>query len=107
MTTVVLAFSVMLLLVAAMAVGVIFGRKPITGSCGGMKALGLNMECEICGGDPSNVIPECLNRIAGVARWDANCPVAEQAPLKWQLEFTSAGRSALSTHISKCSSNSA
>ena len=52
MTTVVLAFTVMLLLVAAMAVGVIMGRKPITGSCGGMKALGLDMECEICGGDP-------------------------------------------------------
>ena len=52
MTTIVLAFSVMLLLVAAMAVGVMFGRKPITGSCGGMKALGMNMECEICGGDP-------------------------------------------------------
>ena len=50
--TVVLAFLLMLLLVGAMAIGVIFGRKPITGSCGGMKALGLNMECEVCGGDP-------------------------------------------------------
>ncbi len=36
-----------------MAVGVLFGRKPISGSCGGMKALGLDMECEICGGDLS------------------------------------------------------
>jgi hypothetical protein len=41
----------MLVIVAGMAVGVIFGRKPITGSCGGMKALGLDVECEICGGD--------------------------------------------------------
>lgn len=47
------AFSMMLLLVAVMAVGVLFGRKPISGSCGGMKALGLDMECEICGGDLS------------------------------------------------------
>jgi len=47
------AFFLMLLLVAAMAVGVLFGRKPISGSCGGMKALGLDMECEICGGDLS------------------------------------------------------
>jgi hypothetical protein len=52
MTTLLLSFAFMLLLVAGMAVGVLFGRKPITGSCGGMKALGMNMECEICGGDP-------------------------------------------------------
>ncbi len=50
--TFMLAFLFMLLIVAGMAVGVMFGRKPITGSCGGMKALGLDMECEICGGDP-------------------------------------------------------
>jgi hypothetical protein len=52
MTTILLAFTFMLLMIAAMAIGVMFGRKPITGSCGGMKALGMNMECEICGGDP-------------------------------------------------------
>ncbi len=52
MTTVLLAFLLTLLLVAAMAVGVLFGRKPISGSCGGMKALGMDMACEICGGDP-------------------------------------------------------
>jgi len=71
MTTVVLAFSVMLLLVAAMAVGVIFGRKPITGSCGGMKALGLNMECEICGGDPQQCdsgVPEQDSRGSALGR---------------------------------------
>ena len=42
----------MLALVSMMAIGVIFGRKPISGSCGGMKALGLDVECEICGGNP-------------------------------------------------------
>lgn len=52
MTTVFLAFLIMLLLVGGMAVGVMFGRKPISGSCGGMKALGMDMACEICGGDP-------------------------------------------------------
>lgn len=51
--TLVLTFVAMLLLVAGMAVGVMFGRRPIAGSCGGMKALGLNMECEVCGGDPN------------------------------------------------------
>ncbi len=51
--TIVLAFVFMLAIVAAMAVGVLFGRKPISGSCGGMKALGMDVECEICGGNPS------------------------------------------------------
>ena len=46
-----LAFLFVSVLVALMAVGVLFGRKPIAGSCGGMKALGMEMECEICGGD--------------------------------------------------------
>lgn len=40
------------LVMAAMAVGVIMGRKPIKGSCGGIGALGLDTACEICGGDP-------------------------------------------------------
>ena len=50
--TILLAFLVTLAIISAMAVGVIFGRKPITGSCGGMKALGMEMDCEVCGGDP-------------------------------------------------------
>ncbi len=50
--TILLAFLVTLAIIGVMAVGVIFGRKPITGSCGGMKALGMEMECEVCGGDP-------------------------------------------------------
>ncbi|ALM52870.1 (Na+)-NQR maturation NqrM [Halomonas huangheensis] len=40
----------MLLVVAAMAIGVIVGRKPIAGSCGGLNQLGLKDGCEICGG---------------------------------------------------------
>jgi hypothetical protein len=51
--TLLLAFLFMLLVIGAMSVGVMFGRKPITGSCGGMKALGMDVECEICGGDPN------------------------------------------------------
>ena len=46
-----LAFILVSALVALMAVGVMLGRRPIAGSCGGMKALGMEMECEICGGD--------------------------------------------------------
>jgi len=51
--TMLLSFLIMLVVVAGMAIGVMFGRKPIAGSCGGMKALGMNVQCEICGGDPN------------------------------------------------------
>jgi len=40
------------LVIALMAVGVMAGRAPIKGSCGGMGALGIDTACEICGGDP-------------------------------------------------------
>ena len=55
MTTILLAFLAMLVIVTAMAIGVLFGREPISGSCGGMQRLGLagvTSECEICGGNP-------------------------------------------------------
>lgn len=51
--TFVLALLVFLLIVAAMAVGVMFGRQPIKGSCGGLGAVGIDQECEICGGNPA------------------------------------------------------
>jgi len=51
MTTFILAFFLLAAVMAVMAVGVIFQNKPIKGSCGGMAALGLDTECEICGGD--------------------------------------------------------
>jgi len=44
---------VMAVVMAGMAVGVIFGRSPIKGSCGGMGALGIDTSCDICGGDPN------------------------------------------------------
>ena len=50
--TFVLAFLVFMAIMVAMAVGVIFGRAPIKGSCGGLGAVGIEQECEICGGDP-------------------------------------------------------
>lgn len=51
MSTFLIVFIFMVVFVAIMAVGVIFGRKPISGSCGGMAAIGMESECDVCGGD--------------------------------------------------------
>ncbi|MEH6617299.1 MAG: (Na+)-NQR maturation NqrM [Porticoccus sp.] len=50
-----LAFVVLLLIMAGMAIGVIMGRKPLKGSCGGVgAALGeKDYTCDLCGGDPN------------------------------------------------------
>ena len=52
MTTLLFAFGLMSLIVLAMTVGVLAGRKPISGSCGGLGQVGIDAECEICGGNP-------------------------------------------------------
>ena len=46
-----ITFIVLLLVVLGMSVGVLAGRKPIAGSCGGIAALGSEKESSICGGD--------------------------------------------------------
>lgn len=52
MATIILAFILLLVTVTIMSIGVIMGRKPIAGSCGGMANLGMDTACDICGGDP-------------------------------------------------------
>lgn len=52
MTLFFMSVLIICLVMAAMAVGVMNGRAPIKGSCGGMGALGIDTACEICGGDP-------------------------------------------------------
>ena len=54
MTTLLLSFALLLCVILAMSVGVLLGRKPIKGSCGGMSALGMKTSCDICGGKPSS-----------------------------------------------------
>ncbi|MEZ5524212.1 MAG: (Na+)-NQR maturation NqrM [Pseudomonadales bacterium] len=51
MTLMLLAFGFMLFIVIAMAVGVLLGRKPISGSCGGLSAIGMKSACDVCGGN--------------------------------------------------------
>ena len=53
MSTVFISFVILLLIFLAMSIGVIFGRKPIAGSCGGLKTMGEMGDCAICGGDPA------------------------------------------------------
>ncbi|MFD2230589.1 (Na+)-NQR maturation NqrM [Alkalimarinus sediminis] len=51
MSTFIVVFLVMGLIIIAMSVGVLMGRKPISGSCGGMASLGMDVACDICKGD--------------------------------------------------------
>ena len=48
MGTFLLVLFIVVLLIAGMSIGVIFGRKP---TCGGIGALGISTSCEICGGN--------------------------------------------------------
>lgn len=49
-----LTFVFLLMMVLAMSVGVLYGRKPISGSCGGLSNVGVDGVCELCGGKPEN-----------------------------------------------------
>ena len=45
--TLLLSFAIILVIIAAMSVGVLNGRKAISGSCGGLN----NGRCELCSDD--------------------------------------------------------
>jgi hypothetical protein len=47
LVTLLLSFICLLLVIAGMSVGVLNGRKAISGSCGGLN----NGRCELCSGD--------------------------------------------------------
>ena len=47
---IILGIIILSLAIMAMSIGVIFNRKPLSGSCGGLNP---NGECSICGDDTS------------------------------------------------------
>ena len=48
-----ITFMFLLLMVGVMAVGVMRGREPISGTCGGLNQMGDGGGCELCGGNPA------------------------------------------------------
>ncbi len=60
METFLLTFGLLLLIVLGMSVGVIFMRKPITGSCGGLNAISDADHCVVCNQkiDPNSPLRE-------------------------------------------------
>lgn len=65
MTVFVLSVVIIALIMSIMAVGVLSGRGPIKGSCGGIGALGMDTACDICGGDPKRCEEETRDEGAG------------------------------------------
>jgi hypothetical protein len=53
MATLIGTFVLLLLVVAGMAIGVMFGRKPLKGSCGGLNNGSGESSCTVCGGNPA------------------------------------------------------
>ena len=75
MEVMLMTFAALMFVVIAMSVGVLLGRKPIKGSCGGMSALGMDTACDICGGKPS----ECDSENPQVKSRGANAELAYEA----------------------------
>ena len=82
MAVLVVTLVIMLFVALALSISVLMGRKPVSGSCGGVgKALGdPNYVCELCGGDeakcaeekmkPNNSVPAESNNLS----YDASKP---------------------------------
>ncbi len=79
-----IVFGVFSSLVGIMAIGVIMGRRPISGSCGGIgRIYGKDAECAICGDNPQRCV-EAINdkSVVGIvtSRKSAGAQVKEGIP---------------------------
>lgn len=63
MATVILSFVLISLAVAGLSIGVMMGRKPLQGSCGGLNNFGEAGACELCGGKPEKCVE--IKRVGG------------------------------------------
>jgi len=63
MATVLFSLAFFLVVVAIMSVGVLMGRKPIAGSCGGLSAA-TREDCPICGGSPQKCEEESARQLS-------------------------------------------
>ena len=52
-----LGVFILILAITGMSIGVIFNRKPLSGSCGGLSPEGT---CSLCGNDPNKCENESL-----------------------------------------------
>jgi uncharacterized protein len=53
------SFVAIIVMMLLMAVGVLFGREPLKGTCGGLNRFTGDKECPVCGGDTTKC--ETLN----------------------------------------------
>lgn len=70
MTTFIITFAFFLLVSVAMAVGYIFQKKSIAGSCGGLGALGVEKACDCP--EPCDRRKKRMEKEAKVAAWKEN-----------------------------------
>ena len=79
MAEILITFVILLTIVGAMSVGVLMGRKPISGSCGGLANVGVGGPCEICGGDMSKCDAESDMTTTPAAKIGADAPLFVEA----------------------------
>lgn len=64
---------IMVLVFGLMAVGVLLGRKPIQGTCGGIAARAGDAGCPLCGGNPARCesVADAVSDTADEQAYDA------------------------------------
>ncbi len=70
MTVYFMTFAVFLLVIGGMAIGYIIQRKSISGSCGGLGAIGIEKECDCP--EPCDARKKREARAAKEAAWKEN-----------------------------------
>lgn len=62
MTTFLVIFIILLLVITLMSIGIIFKRKPISGSCGGLGNVGVEKACDCDRPCPKRQIQQNLQK---------------------------------------------